>query len=178
MSIAVFGAGCFWCVEAVFTQLSGVHEVISGYTGGSTLNPTYESICTGTTGHAEVCRITFDPEIISYERLLKVLFTTHDPTTLNQQGSDKGTQYRSAIFFNSPEQKSVAQDMIAALDKVGTWTGNIVTEVNPLDTFYIAEDYHQEYYQKNISQPYCQVVISPKIMKLNEYYKGRLITVV
>ena len=171
MSIAVFGAGCFWCVEAVFAHLSGVQEVISGYTGGSTLNPTYESICTGTTGHAEVCRITFDPEIISYERLLKVLFTTHDPTTLNQQGSDKGTQYRSAIFYTDDNQKTIANTFISKLEDDNVFDKSIVTEVTKLTTFYEGENYHQDYYKNNSSAPYCRVVIKPKLDKfLNNNY--------
>ena len=171
MSIAVFGAGCFWCVEAVFTQLSGVQEVISGYTGGSTLNPTYESICTGTTGHAEVCRITFDPEIIPYERLLEVLFTTHDPTTLNQQGADKGTQYRSAIFYTDDNQKTIANTFISKLEDDNVFDKSIVTEVTKLTTFYEAENYHQDYYKNNSSAPYCRVVIKPKLDKFKETNK-------
>ena len=165
MSIAVFGAGCFWCVEAVFAHLSGVQEVVSGYTGGSTPNPTYESICTGTTGHAEVCRITFDSEIISYERLLKVLFTTHDPTTLNQQGADKGTQYRSAVFYTDDNQKTIANTFISKLEDDNIFDNPIVTEVTKLGVFYEAENYHQEYYKNNSSAPYCRVVIKPKLDK-------------
>ena len=171
MSIAVFGAGCFWCVEAIFTQLSGVQEVISGYTGGSTLNPTYESICTGTTGHAEVCRITFDPEIIPYERLLEVLFTTHDPTTLNQQGADKGTQYRSAIFYTDDNQKTIANTFISNLEDDNVFDKSIVTEVTKLTTFYEAENYHQDYYKNNSSAPYCRVIIKPKLDKFKETNK-------
>ena len=171
MSIAVFGAGCFWCVEAVFTQLSGVEEVVSGYTGGSTLNPTYESICTGTTGHAEVCRITFDPEIISYERLLEVLFVTHDPTTLNQQGADKGTQYRSAVFYTDDNQKIITKTFISKLENNNAFDKPIITEVTKLKTFYEAEKHHQDYYKNNSSAPYCRVVIKPKLDKfLNNNY--------
>ena len=171
MSIAVFGAGCFWCVEAVFAQLFGVQEVVSGYTAGSTPNPTYESICTGTTGHAEVCRITFNPKIISYEKLLEVLFATHDPTTLNQQGADKGTQYRSAIIYTDDNQKTIANTFISNLEDDNVFDKSIVTEVTKLTTFYEAENYHQDYYKNNSSAPYCRVVIKPKLDKFKETNK-------
>ena len=167
MSIAVFGAGCFWCVEAVFSQLSGVESVVSGYTGGQTLHPTYESICTGTTGHAEVCRITFDPQIISYERLLEVLFTTHDPTTLNQQGADQGTQYRSAVFYTNNNQKIITNTFINKLENDNIFDKPIITEITKLGTFYKAENYHQDYYNNNRNAPYCKVVIKPKLDKFN-----------
>jgi peptide-methionine (S)-S-oxide reductase len=174
--VATLAGGCFWCIEVVFDRIKGVENVESGYCGGHVDNPSYIDVCTGRTGHAEAIQVTFNPKIISYKEILRIFFDFHDPTTLNRQGHDVGTQYRSAIFFHNPEQKAVAEDIINTLDKVGIWTGNIVTEVNPLDTFFIAEDYHQEYYEKNMFQPYCQIVISPKIMKLNEYYKDRLIT--
>ena len=175
--VATLAGGCFRCIEAVFERIKGVESVESGYCGGHVENPSYIDVCTGRTGHAEAVQIMFNPKLISYKEILGIFFDFHDPTPLNKQGHDVGPQYRSAIFFNSLEQKSVAEDMIAGLDKVGVWTGKIVTEINPLSTFYMAEDYHQEYYQKNTFQPYCQIVISPKIMKLNEYYKDRLITV-
>ena len=165
MNIAVFGAGCFWCVEAIFSQLAGVTSVVSGYTGGATENPTYDSICTGTTGHAEVCKITYDEKIISYEELLEVLFLTHDPTTLNQQGADKGTQYRSAIFYIDENQKKMAENYISELKKNKTFKNQIVTEITKLDKFYEAENYHQDYYKNNTNAPYCKIVIKPKLDK-------------
>ena len=165
MNIAVFGAGCFWCVEAIFSQLAGVASVVSGYTGGATENPTYDSICTGTTGHAEVCKITYDEKIISYEKLLEVLFLTHDPTTLNQQGADKGTQYRSAIFYIDENQKKMAENYISKLKKNKTFKDRIVTEITKLDKFYEAENYHQDYYKNNTNAPYCKIVIKPKLDK-------------
>ena len=165
MNIAVFGAGCFWCVEAVFSQLTGVESVVSGYTGGFTENPTYESICTGSTGHAEVCKITYDSNIITYEDLLKVFFQTHDPTTLNQQGNDIGTQYRSAIFYTNDIEKQIALNLIDALNKNKIYPNKVVTEVSKLGTFYNAEDYHQDYFKNNANAPYCQLVIQPKLDK-------------
>ena len=165
MNIAVFGAGCFWCVEAVFSQLTGVESVVSGYTGGFTENPTYESICTGSTGHAEVCKITYDSNIITYEDLLKVFFQTHDPTTLNQQGNDIGTQYRSAIFYTNDIEKKIALNLIDALNKNKIYPNKVVTEVSKLGTFYNAEDYHQDYFKNNANAPYCQLVIQPKLDK-------------
>ena len=165
MNIAVFGAGCFWCVEAVFSQLAGVESVVSGYTGGFTENPTYESICTGSTGHAEVCKITYDSTIITYEDLLKVFFQTHDPTTLNQQGNDIGTQYRSAIFYTNDIEKQIALNLIDALNKNKIYPNKVVTEVSKLGTFYNAEDYHQDYFKNNANAPYCQLVIQPKLDK-------------
>ena len=156
MNIAVFGAGCFWCVEAIFSQLNGVDSVRSGYCNGTTKNPTYESICTGNTGHAEVCKISYNPDIISFEELLSVFFQTHDPTTLNRQGADTGTQYRSAIFYKNDEEK--------------IFNNPIVTEVTKLDVFYEAENYHQDYYKNNKNAPYCRAVIKPKLDKfLNNY---------
>ena len=165
MSIAVFGAGCFWCVEAIFSQLTGVHSVISGYTGGQTSNPTYESICTGATGHAEVCKIAYDSKIIAYKKLLEVLFSTHDPTTLNQQGADKGTQYRSAIFYIDDIQKEIAEKHIKSLEKNNIFDNPIVTEISKLNIFYEAENYHQDYFKNNSNAPYCRFIIKPKVEK-------------
>jgi len=163
---ATLGAGCFWCVEAVFERLPGVKKVISGYTGGHVDNPTYKQICTGTTGHAEVTRIEFDPTVISFEKILEVFFEAHDPTTLNRQGADEGDQYRSAIFFTSEEQKQTAIRTKAAAQK--NWDDPIVTEITPLGKFYPAEDYHQNYFKNNPSQGYCAFVIKPKVKKLVE----------
>ena len=165
MNIAVFGAGCFWCVEAIFSQLDGVNSVVSGYCNGKTKNPTYESICTGNTGHAEVCQISYDPNIISFEGLLDIFFQTHDPTTLNKQGADTGTQYRSSIFYNNDEQKVLAENFIEKLTKEKVFKNPIVTEVTKLDIFYKAENYHQDYYENNKNAPYCRVVIQPKLDK-------------
>lgn len=171
--IATFGAGCFWCVEAVFQELKGVLKVESGYMGGAIPNPTYREVCTGTTGHAEVTRITFDPTIISYEELLEVLWTTHDPTTLNRQGADAGTQYRSAIFYHSDEQKSKAEK---SKKEVATtiWDSPIVTEIVAADTFYPAEEYHQDYYALNPNAGYCRAVISPKVAKVRATFTDKL----
>ena len=163
MSFAVFGAGCFWCVEAIFSQLDGVSEVISGYTGGDIENPSYEQICSGKTNHAEVCKIVFDSKIISYEELLKIFFETHDPTTLNKQGADEGTQYRSAIFYTDSIQQRAALEFKEKLNNSKIFKNPIVTEVNQLRTFYEAEDYHQNYYINNKNQPYCRFVIKPKL---------------
>jgi peptide-methionine (S)-S-oxide reductase len=168
---ATFGAGCFWCVEAVYQNLKGVQKVVSGYAGGKTPNPTYKQICTGQTGHAEVAQITYDPNQISYQDLLDVFWNTHDPTTLNRQGADTGTQYRSVIFYNDDHQKEIAEQAMAETDASGLWSNPIVTEISPIPTFYPAEDYHQNYYQSNPSQPYCTVIISPKIQKLKKEFK-------
>ena len=165
MRFAVFGAGCFWCVEAIFSQLDGVSEVISGYTGGDIKNPSYEQICSGKTNHAEVCKIVFDSKIISYEQLLKIFFETHDPTTLNKQGADEGTQYRSAIFYADSIQQKIAIKFKEKLDNSKIFKNPIVTEINQLRTFYEAEDYHQNYYINNKNQPYCRFVIKPKLDK-------------
>ena len=165
MSFAVFGAGCFWCVEAIFSQLDGVSEVISGYTGGDIENPSYEQICSGKTNHAEVCKIVFDSKIISYEQLLKIFFETHDPTTLNKQGADEGTQYRSVIFYADSIQQKIAIEFKEKLDNSKIFKNPIVTEINQLRTFYEAEDYHQNYYINNKNQPYCRFVIKPKLDK-------------
>ena len=167
---ATFGAGCFWCVEAVFEQLDGVMDVRSGYTGGSTENPAYEDICTGNTGHAEVIQIDFDPTLISYDKLLNIFWKSHDPTTLNRQGADTGTQYRSAIYFHSETQKELARKSKDTADKMKLYSDPIVTEISPLTKFYIAENYHQDYYRINQNTPYCQLVIRPKLenLKINE----------
>lgn len=172
-SIATFGAGCFWCVEAVFQELNGVLKVESGYMGGQTPDPTYREICTGNTGHAEVTRITFDPAIISFEELLEVLWTTHDPTTLNRQGADAGTQYRSAIFYYTPEQKTIAEKSKAEV-ATRIWDKPIVTEIVPASHFYMAEDYHQEYFANNPNAGYCRIVISPKVDKVRTLFKEKL----
>jgi peptide-methionine (S)-S-oxide reductase len=171
---ATLGGGCFWCLEAVYDELEGVVQVESGYSGGTVVNPTYRQVCGGETGHAEVVEITFDPRVISFQEILEVFFSIHDPTTLNRQGADIGPQYRSAIFYHSPEQKAVAEEMIKNLDAAQIWSAPIVTEVTPLTTFYPAEDYHQEYYQRNAAQPYCQVVITPKLAKFRKKYLTRL----
>lgn len=172
--VATLGGGCFWCLEAVFDELQGVVDVVSGYSGGHVPNPSYEAVCTGRTGHAEVVQITFDPDVISYRDLLRVFFSIHDPTTRNRQGADVGPQYRSVIFYHSPEQKAVAEDVIAELDAAGIWGRPIVTEVTPFQAFYPAEDYHQEYYRRNPYQGYCQVVIAPKVAKFRKEFMDRL----
>ena len=166
--------GCFWCLEAVFEQLEGIETVESGYVGGRVPNPSYKHVCSGETGHAEVVQVIFDPTKISCRDLLEIFFAFHDPTTLNRQGADVGTQYRSAIFTHSPEQKNVADQLIAELTTTRVFDGPIVTEVKPLDAFYKAEGYHQGYYRQNAEQPYCRATISPKIKKLREKYQARL----
>lgn len=168
------GAGCFWCIEAVFQNLKGIQSVVSGYTGGQVENPTYEQICTGTTGHAEVAQIIFDPAVISFEDLLYVFWRTHDPTTLNRQGADVGTQYRSAIFYDSEEQKEIAEKSKAKTGASDLWPDPIVTEISRLDKFYNAEEYHQDYYKLNPNQPYCRLVIDPKIRKLKKEFSNKL----
>jgi len=172
--VATLGGGCFWCLEAVFEQLQGVEKVESGYAGGTVPNPTYEQVCTGATGHAEVVRLTFDPEVVTFREILEVFFTIHDPTTLNRQGADVGTQYRSAIFYRNPEQKAVAEQVIQEIEAAGIWDHPIVTEVAPLTAFFKAEDYHQGYFQRNPYQPYCQVVIAPKVAKFRKQFLSRL----
>jgi peptide-methionine (S)-S-oxide reductase len=174
METATLAGGCFWCLEAVYDQLKGVSSVVSGYAGGKTPNPTYDAVCGGRTGHAEVVQIEFDPAVITYQDLLDVFFTIHDPTTLNRQGNDVGTQYRSAIYYHSPEQKTTAERTIAALNEAKLWPGKIVTEVTPLDVFYPAEDYHQEYFVKHPNQGYCQVIIAPKVAKFRSKYLAQL----
>ncbi len=172
--IATLAGGCFWCLEAVFDDLNGVERVESGYAGGTVANPSYRQVCEGTTGHAEVVQITFDPQVIGFKDLLEVFFTIHDPTTPNRQGADVGTQYRSAIFYHSPEQKAIAEQVIKEIDAARIWKAPIVTEVTPLTAFYQAEDYHQEYFARNGSQPYCQIVIAPKVAKFRKHYLERL----
>ena len=170
---AVFGGGCFWCTEAVFEELAGVEDVVSGYAGGD--GPaTYKEVCSGTTGHAEVVRITFDPTAVSYRELLTVFFATHDPTTLNRQGADVGTQYRSVIFYADQEQKQAAEEVIARLTAEKVFRDPIVTEVSPLPKFHLAEDYHQDYYANNANQGYCQVVINPKLAKFRKQFADQL----
>jgi peptide-methionine (S)-S-oxide reductase len=172
--IATLAGGCFWCLEAVYLDLIGVEQVVSGYAGGSVPNPTYQQVCTGRTGHAEVVQLTYDPAVITFAELLEVFFTIHDPTTLNRQGNDVGPQYRSAIFYHDEAQKAIALETIARLEAAGEWPNPIVTEVVPLDHFYEAEDYHQDYYRQNGAQPYCRVVISPKVAKFRKKYANRL----
>jgi peptide-methionine (S)-S-oxide reductase len=172
--VATLGGGCFWCLEAVYDELRGVESVESGYSGGSVPNPTYRQVVTGTTGHAEVVQVTFDPEAVSFREILEVFFTIHDPTTLNRQGADVGPQYRSAIFYHDEEQRRVAEELISELEAEGVWDHPIVTEVTPFERFYIAEDYHQKYYRNNAYQPYCQVVITPKVAKFRKQYLERL----
>ena len=172
--VATLGGGCFWCLEAVFDGLQGVESVESGYTGGKAANPTYEQVCNGNTGHAEVVRVTFDPQAISFREILEVFFAIHDPTTLNRQGNDAGTQYRSAIFYHTPEQQAVAAQVIAALTAEKAYNDPIVTEVAPAQTFYVAEDYHQEYFANNGHQPYCQYVVAPKVAKFRQKFAHRV----
>lgn len=171
---ATLGGGCFWCLEALFNGLRGVERVESGYSGGSIPNPTYEQVCSGTTGHAEVVRITFDPKTISFRDILDVFFSTHDPTTLNRQGADMGTQYRSVIFYHTPEQRAIAEETIQELDAGGRWSDPIVTEVKPFAAFYPAEEYHQRYYEQNSEQGYCRMVIAPKLAKLRKQHSAKL----
>jgi len=174
LELATFGGGCFWCTEAMFDQLEGVISVESGYAGGSVVNPSYEDVCTGNTGHAEVIRIAFDPRKIDYEFLLEVFFNTHDPTTLNRQGGDIGTQYRSAVFYHSESQKITAEKMIRELTEEKVYKDPIVTEVTPINNYSQAEDYHQEYLDNNPGNPYCQVVVSPKVEKFRKKYAEKL----
>ena len=174
MEVATFAGGCFWCTEAVFLEIKGVEKVVSGYIGGKTINPTYKEICTGETGHAEAIQITFNPNEVAYEDLLEIFFGTHDPTTLNRQGADVGTQYRSEIFYHSETQKTKAENYIQLLEKEKLYDKKIVTKVSSATVFYPAEDYHQNYYNQNSSQGYCQMVIAPKLEKLRKYYKSKL----
>ncbi len=171
---ATVGGGCFWCLEAVFEIVRGVEKVESGYTGGTVPNPSYSQVCTGTTGHAEVVQITFDPNVVSFRDILNIFFASHDPTTLNRQGPDHGTQYRSAIFYHTPQQEQIARELIAALNAERIWKAPIVTEVVPLETFYRAEEYHQGYYRENPSQGYCQAVVSPKVAKFRKQFASLL----
>lgn len=174
LETATLGAGCFWCVEAIFQNLQGVEKVESGYSGGEIKHPSYREVCTGRTGHAEVVNVYFDPQITSFAEILEVFFETHDPTTLNRQGADTGTQYRSAIFYHSEEQKEIAENAISAANESGSWSDPIVTEVSPYKNFYVAEDYHQDYYNLNGSQPYCRAVIAPKLDKFKKKFKEKL----
>jgi len=168
--IATLAGGCFWCLEAVYDELNGVVDVISGYSGGRVTSPSYEAVCTGQTGHAETVQVTFDPRVVSYRELLEVFFTIHDPTTLNRQGADVGTQYRSAIFYHNPDQKAVAEQVFRELEGEKIWGKPIVTELTPFNTFYPAEAYHQEYFKRNPYQGYCMAVIAPKVAKFRKHY--------
>ena len=174
MEMATLGGGCFWCTEAVFSELRGVEKVESGYAGGTVPDPTYEQVCSGKTGHAEVVQITFNPGVISYNELLEIFFTVHDPTTLNRQGADVGTQYRSIILYHNDEQKAVAEQVIREVDSAQIWKRPIVTQLKPFVTFYRAEDYHQQYFEQNPRQSYCQFVISPKVAKFRQHYLSKL----
>ncbi|WP_129749973.1 peptide-methionine (S)-S-oxide reductase MsrA [Flavobacterium beibuense] len=174
LETAIFAGGCFWCTEAFFTELKGVDKVISGYIGGITKNPTYREVCSGTTGHAEAIKITYNPDEIAYEDLLEIFFATHDPTTLNRQGADVGTQYRSEIFYTTPEQKTAAENFVKLLEDQKIFDKKIVTKVTEAPTFYPAEDYHQDYFALNPDQPYCRAVIEPKMAKLKKNYKSKL----
>jgi len=172
--VATLAGGCFWCLEAVFVELNGVKRVVSGYSGGTVTHPTYHQVCSGSTGHAEAVQVTFDPGMITYRQLLEVFFTIHDPTTLNRQGADVGTQYRSTIFYHDQEQRLVAEQVIREIEAAGIWGSPIVTEVEPLRDFYPAEDYHQDYFKNNPYQPYCRVVIEPKVRKFRQKYMAIL----
>ena len=174
VEIATLAGGCFWCLEAVFDELNGVEQVESGYTGGHLANPTYRQVCSGATGHAEVVQIRFDPSIISFRDLLRVFFTIHDPTTLNRQGADIGTQYRSAIFYHTPEQKSVTEQVIKEINEARIWDNPIVTEVTMFSEFYPAEEYHRDYFLRNPDQPYCRFVIEPKVAKFRKSFIEKL----
>jgi peptide-methionine (S)-S-oxide reductase len=174
LQTATLAGGCFWCLEAVFDELKGVVSVESGYSGGHVASPSYQAVCTGMTGHAEVVQVTFDPQVISYADLLRIFFAIHDPTTLNRQGADVGTQYRSAIFYHDEEQKRTAEEIIKEIDAARLWPRPIVTEVAPFESFYMAEGYHQEYYVNNPNQSYCRVVIDPKVSKFRKQFFDRL----
>jgi peptide-methionine (S)-S-oxide reductase len=172
--LATLGGGCFWCLEAAYLELQGVEQAVSGYAGGPAPNPSYYEVCGGDTGHAEVVQLTFDPQEISFTEILRVFFTIHDPTTLNRQGADVGSQYRSVIFYHDQEQKKIAEEVIRELTAAQVWDSPIVTEVTPFEAFYPAEDYHQDYFQRNMFQPYCQYVIAPKVMKLHKLFSEKL----
>ncbi|MCE2486578.1 MAG: peptide-methionine (S)-S-oxide reductase MsrA [Desulfurellaceae bacterium] len=172
--IATLGGGCFWCLEAVYVELEGVDQVVSGYSGGEVPDPSYEAVCAGTTGHAEVVQVTYDPSVISFQDILQVFFAIHDPTTLNRQGADVGTQYRSAIYYHTPAQAEISAAVIRELETAGVWDGKIVTEVTPAETFYPAEDYHQDFFAQNPYQPYCQYVVAPKVLKLRKAFTDKL----
>ncbi len=175
LELATFGSGCFWCVEAIFQQVIGIEKVISGYSGGHVKNPTYKEVCTGNTGHAEVVQLTYDPSKITYEELLELFWKTHDPTTLNKQGNDVGTQYRSVIFYHNEQQKQSAEKYKTELNQAGIWNNPIVTEITPFIIFYPAEDYHQNYYEENKDQPYCSLVITPKLEKFKKVFKHKIV---
>ncbi len=172
--VATLAGGCFWCLEAVFDDLKGVELVESGYSGGTVANPTYRQVCAGTTGHAEVVQLTFDPRIISFREILEIFFTIHDPTTLNRQGPDVGTQYRSAIFYHTPEQRAVAEQVIQEITAAKIWPASLVTEITPFSAFYKAEDYHQDYFALNGEQPYCRAIVAPKVAKFRKRFHDRL----
>jgi peptide-methionine (S)-S-oxide reductase len=174
LEVATLGGGCFWCLEAVFDEMKGVTSVESGYMGGTVANPTYDQVCGGDTGHAEVVQVRFDPAIVSFSDILQVFFVIHDPTTRDRQGNDVGTQYRSAIFYHSPQQKAIAERVIADITRAGLYRDAIVTEVVPASNFYMAERYHQEYYARNRNQPYCQYVVAPKVAKFRKHFMERL----
>jgi len=169
--VATLGAGCFWCVEAIFEELKGVNQVVSGYSGGDVKNPTYAAVCSGSTGHTEVCQIYFDPEVISFRELLEVFWHTHDPTTLNMQGADVGTQYRSAIYYHNEEQKKIAEESKKETDRSGLYKNPIVTGISKFDRFYVAENYHQDYFSQNPNQTYCSFTIDPKVKKFRKQFK-------
>jgi peptide-methionine (S)-S-oxide reductase len=172
--VATLGGGCFWCLEAVYQDLRGVEKVVSGYAGGDAADPSYEQVCSGATGHAEVVQVTFDPSAVSYREILEVFFTIHDPTTPNRQGADVGTQYRSAIFFHTPEQGGLAREVIREFEEAGVWDAPVVTEVAPLEKFYPAEEYHQNYFRNNPNQPYCRAVVAPKVSKFRQKFLEKL----
>ncbi|MGD2066378.1 MAG: peptide-methionine (S)-S-oxide reductase MsrA [Candidatus Bathyarchaeota archaeon] len=174
VEVVTLGGGCFWCIEAAFQEIRGVINVESGYTGGTTASPTYEQVCTGTTGHVEVVQVTFDPNTVSFKEILEIFFTAHDPTTRNKQGADVGTQYRSAIFYHNETQKKIAEQVIEELDAKKVWDNSIVTKVEPLTKFYKAENYHMKYFDRHPEAPYCRIVIAPKIAKLRKKYREKL----
>ena len=174
LEVATLAGGCFWCIEAVFREVDGIENVVSGYTGGTTANPTYQQVCTGKTGHVEAAQVSFNTSKISYREILEIFFSIHDPTTLNKQGADMGTQYRSVIFYHNNHQKTVAEEVITELDKSHQWQKPIVTQIVPLDKFYPAEDYHQEYLSRHPEQAYCQIVVSPKVNKFRKQWAKRL----
>ncbi|HKL33730.1 MAG TPA: peptide-methionine (S)-S-oxide reductase MsrA [Tangfeifania sp.] len=171
---ATLGGGCFWCTEAVYKELKGVVDVVPGYSGGSIKNPAYREVCTGRTGHAEVVQISYNPEVVSYKEILEVFFMTHDPTTLNRQGNDVGTQYRSAVFYHDEYQKETAEEVIRYFEKENIYNQPIVTEVAPFETFYKAEDYHKDYFERNEDQPYCQFIVAPKVAKFKKIFKNKI----
>ena len=172
--LATLGGGCFWCLEAVYNQMEGVESALSGYMGGGVANPTYRAVCTGATGHIEVVQVTFDPAVTTYREILEVFFAIHDPTTRDRQGNDVGSQYRSAIFYHSDTQRQTAEEMIRELESERVWPHPIVTDVRPAETFYVAEDYHQEYFRNNPNQPYCAFVVAPKVAKFREKFAKKM----